>query len=613
VVLPVAAGAKPPDLPIDQSYYVTPQVPNDLADWVMPLVPSPVEWVARHCVGAIMTPDDSQAPVNGVIQVHDDSHAPVNLPWLFRLSPTPRRQLASYLLLVAHPLLLLTPTEKLLDTPADHPYPANPLEVLTPPCGSAPSGQGPVTVILNEKNFDICRDGQCPVPVQNAVPEPFAPVGPPLVNVEVGCVEKPCRDSARRIEQCLGRTVTLSFSNTPLKKVIEDLRDGHGINIYADVRAFEESGINFDGLMVNVKLDQVSLRSALDLILRPCGLTFVVRDDVLQITTPAYARGRPQMKLYAVKDLLQRARPEAADDLPAPEDQLIKLIALTIAPESWREMGGQGVIEYFPATKTLVISQTAEVQEQVVELLASLRRLKVKWAEEQRQADADRAAARVEGLLKACRILIETGNHEQADKLACDAFALDADKVLDDPMVSQIYLKVRQQSKYQGRPAEKCGEPCGLCPAGYGRKECEQPTPILEVLQPSMLPVGHKVVKPLEVVEEESELTRCARPSRPVAEAKPFRAAGTGVFDLTAAKDRPRDEDGSYFSLFNDLLEMCMPVPAGHGCIEIGLGTTGPALCGQVRLNGTTFHMIYRDGGLAVWTTRYGGLGEDDK
>src|SRR5262249_7968373 len=152
------------------------------------------------------------------------------------------------------------------------------------------------------------------------------------------------------------------------------------------------------------KLENVSLRSALDLILRPFGLTFLVKDDVLQITTPACARGQLHTKLYAVKDLLHRARPEAMDVPPAPEEQLIRLIASTIAPESWREMGGQGVIEYFPATKTLVINQTEEVQEQVAELLVALRRLKDRWEEEKRQADAVRAAVRVEGLLKACRI-----------------------------------------------------------------------------------------------------------------------------------------------------------------------------------------------------------------
>jgi general secretion pathway protein D len=58
------------------------------------------------------------------------------------------------------------------------------------------------------------------------------------------------------------------------------------------------------------------------------------------------------------------------------EEQLIKLIINTVQPESWKECGGKGTIEYYPPLgMALVIHQTADVQEQVADLLASLRRL----------------------------------------------------------------------------------------------------------------------------------------------------------------------------------------------------------------------------------------------
>ncbi len=56
------------------------------------------------------------------------------------------------------------------------------------------------------------------------------------------------------------------------------------------------------------------------------------------------------------------------------ETRLIKLIQDTIAPRSWASMGGQGTIDYFPMTMTLVINQTPDVQEQVGDLLSRLRR-----------------------------------------------------------------------------------------------------------------------------------------------------------------------------------------------------------------------------------------------
>ncbi|MBX3414985.1 MAG: hypothetical protein KF708_20035 [Pirellulales bacterium] len=56
-------------------------------------------------------------------------------------------------------------------------------------------------------------------------------------------------------------------------------------------------------------------------------------------------------------------------------DTLIDLITTTIAPTSWDEVGGSGSIQPFPTNLSLVISNTEEVHEQIVDLLDQLRRL----------------------------------------------------------------------------------------------------------------------------------------------------------------------------------------------------------------------------------------------
>ncbi len=57
------------------------------------------------------------------------------------------------------------------------------------------------------------------------------------------------------------------------------------------------------------------------------------------------------------------------------EDRLIRLIVSTIKPESWDANGGRGTIDYFPLGMALTVNQTPEIQEQVAQLLAALRRL----------------------------------------------------------------------------------------------------------------------------------------------------------------------------------------------------------------------------------------------
>ncbi|HVK13692.1 MAG TPA: hypothetical protein VM597_33405 [Gemmataceae bacterium] len=57
------------------------------------------------------------------------------------------------------------------------------------------------------------------------------------------------------------------------------------------------------------------------------------------------------------------------------ERELIRLITSTIKPDSWRDMGGEGSVEYFPLGLALVINQSPEVIEEVERLLESLRKV----------------------------------------------------------------------------------------------------------------------------------------------------------------------------------------------------------------------------------------------
>src|SRR5207237_1489048 len=57
------------------------------------------------------------------------------------------------------------------------------------------------------------------------------------------------------------------------------------------------------------------------------------------------------------------------------EDTLIATIKNTVAPQTWSDRGGRGTMDYFPLGMALVVNQTADVHEQVAELLTALRRL----------------------------------------------------------------------------------------------------------------------------------------------------------------------------------------------------------------------------------------------
>jgi type II secretory pathway component GspD/PulD (secretin)/tetratricopeptide (TPR) repeat protein len=242
------------------------------------------------------------------------------------------------------------------------------------------------------------------------------------------------REIYRRLD---GPITSLDFKDTPLRQVLDDLQGWTGINIVPDEPALNENGISLDR-PVTMKLEGVALKSALNLLLHQVHLTYVVKDEVINVTTEEHARGKLTTRIHPVLDLvmpvenaptggsnflktaLQQSMGEmsnvklngvspylgqnslggaspvsqnqsmASASATSPfggvsvtkenpkgtlEDVLIKLITNTIAPQSWASVGGQGTIDFYPLGMALVINQTPDIQEQVAELLAALRRL----------------------------------------------------------------------------------------------------------------------------------------------------------------------------------------------------------------------------------------------
>jgi type II secretory pathway component GspD/PulD (secretin) len=239
----------------------------------------------------------------------------------------------------------------------------------------------------------------------------------------------------RDIERKLQRIIPgVNFQQTPLSTVLRDLSALSGINIVSDKAALTEANIGLDQPL-SLSVENISMKSVLKLLLQQVNLTYVIKDEVLQITTESWAKGQRNRIVYQVGDLVvppkidpehplwdlekvlaghmanatqvmnggspmqgpfgltggapigsstgfgnpPGTRPGGQDDYirraGTQEKVLIELITNTIAPETWEGQGGPGKIQYFPLAMSLVIAQTQDVQEQVQELLAALRRL----------------------------------------------------------------------------------------------------------------------------------------------------------------------------------------------------------------------------------------------
>lgn len=112
--------------------------------------------------------------------------------------------------------------------------------------------------------------------------------------------------------------VTLEFHDTPLDDVVEFVRQIASLNILVDPSVRERHGP--DPIKVTLAVKSLPLRSALNLVLEPRGLTLAYRDGVLLVLTRDQANKTTATELYDVRDLLMPIR-----DFPGPEISLAAL------------------------------------------------------------------------------------------------------------------------------------------------------------------------------------------------------------------------------------------------------------------------------------------------
>jgi len=255
-----------------------------------------------------------------------------------------------------------------------------------------------------------------------------------------------------QIEQRLRTPVSLDFQNEPLSSVLGYLAQLADVNLYLDPQGLAQEGITSDTPVTIQLRQEIMLKSALNLILEPLRLSYVIKDEVLKITSEQRREGEVITVTYPVADLvipipnfvpgrmgldsqyhramsdvgfgvggpygssaaapmavlanngagenggminpavlaqLSGSSPRSGVGAPmagfgpgglggganADFDSLIELITSTIQPTTWDAVGGSGSIAPFETNLSIVVSNTQDVHEEIVDLLEQLRRL----------------------------------------------------------------------------------------------------------------------------------------------------------------------------------------------------------------------------------------------
>jgi beta-lactamase regulating signal transducer with metallopeptidase domain len=198
-------------------------------------------------------------------------------------------------------------------------------------------------------------------------------------------------------EPSLRHLVTLKADNMPLIDVVTELKKSTGLQFVVDSVELEQAGFTTK-TPVTVEFEDIWLADALRRILEPLRLGVVINDhDVIQVTGARRMGSKLVAAAYPVADLVMPEIESFVVNVTAalagitPQwrntetigqpsslrvNELVELISGSIEPDSWRDNGGLGLMEFNESSRSLVVRQTQLVHEQIAGVLSQLRRLK---------------------------------------------------------------------------------------------------------------------------------------------------------------------------------------------------------------------------------------------
>ena len=171
-----------------------------------------------------------------------------------------------------------------------------------------------------------------------------------------------------RVVKQLDKTIDVEFVDTPLAEVVASLKSDHELPFVLDKAALDVAGIDPEE-PVTFTAKNTRLADALNIICRNLDLALVPEDSLIAITTAEESEQRNSIANYPVWDLVVDPKaPKQAD-----YDSLIELITMSVAQETWEEVGGMGSVVGHKGI--LSISQQYHVHQQIAKLIDGLRKL----------------------------------------------------------------------------------------------------------------------------------------------------------------------------------------------------------------------------------------------
>ena len=184
-----------------------------------------------------------------------------------------------------------------------------------------------------------------------------------LKTVELSAKEK-------KIIEALDKPLTINFNERPLEEALQDLSNQLDVQLLLDKKSLEDLLIDLKK-GVSLQAKGLSARTVLRSILGAQGLTFVVKDETIQIVTVERSKSLLTTRVYYLGDLVQGVGPfsglEWGPLLNLQQNQANVAAILDavrkIDPLSWSgaDTGGPGTVTFHTASMSIIVRNSAEV------------------------------------------------------------------------------------------------------------------------------------------------------------------------------------------------------------------------------------------------------------
>jgi hypothetical protein len=181
-------------------------------------------------------------------------------------------------------------------------------------------------------------------------------------------------DKEMGLLKALEKPISIGANNQAFESIVESISEKIGKPILLEKSSLQDANIDSTTPASLPFKDSIQARTALRLLLQPHRLTFIIKNESIQVVSLEKARENMITRVYYIGDLVSGVGPfgnplqwgTQASLLQMMENANLIIQAMRkIDPMSWKEEGGFGAATFHAPSMSIIVRQSAEVHSQL--------------------------------------------------------------------------------------------------------------------------------------------------------------------------------------------------------------------------------------------------------